>query len=217
MLSYHHSSSNFPITLIPSLSPTPHPCRGLSPHSSWAVKREVIKVVFKQIGVVFAVRGTMKSRHTESDSGKDLIWVESGGAERENDQGAVGVEPGGVCGAGAEKARRILCGLGSCQIIIFQMLEGEGEKQEEWREENKLLHFSIPLCFTFSALTFLQVFRCPLLASQRFWKIKGFRKKTPPFYCPPYPPACVWPHVSRQRSKTKKAHLSLSQLPLHNS
>lgn len=38
-----------------------------------------------QIGVVFAVRGTMKSRHTESDSGKDLIWVESGGAEREND------------------------------------------------------------------------------------------------------------------------------------
>lgn len=94
-------------------------------------KRKVIQVVFKQIGVVFAVRGTMKSRHTESDSGKDLIWAESGGAERENNQGEGGVEVGGVCGAGAEKARWILCGLGSCQIIIFQMLEGEGEKQEE--------------------------------------------------------------------------------------
>lgn len=65
---------------------------------------------------------------------------------------------GGVCGAEAEKARRILCGLGSCQIIIFQMLEGEGEKQEEWRQENKLLHFSIPLCFTFLPLNFFKCF-----------------------------------------------------------
>lgn len=68
-------SNPIPIPNIPPLSRT---------FTSFKLERKVIPVIFKQIGVVFAVRGTMKSRHTESDSGKDLIWVESGGAEREN-------------------------------------------------------------------------------------------------------------------------------------
>lgn len=197
ILTFPHTPGPIP---NPISIPKTQPCWGLSPHFKLGHQRKVTQVVLKQIGVVSAKRRTKKSCHTESDSGKDLIWVESGGVEREN-----------VCGAGAGKARWILCGLGSCQIIIFQMLEGEGEKQE-WREKKNTSFFNTPLFYfsTLSSSVSPSSISFPALS-----EIKDLERKPLSFIAPP--PPCVWPHVSRQRSKTKKAHLSPSQLPLHNS